>query len=759
MNVRLREPAAAALLVALAASCENATNVELLEIPATGVVAGVAYLDSNGNGALDASDQILEDVVVELSAGAQIIASSTTDTAGIYIIDEVPLGRYGISVGSAVLGDSLQAVAADSVTVVLTDTVQLEVGASFPMVTLEEALASQQGLRVFTSGIALSRRLSFGDGQVHFQGESAFLRALNVERSGFQVGDSVRLRGRVIEDNGRPALDSVTVNVLVGGAAVIDATESTTTEVASADGAALDGGLAIVRAAEITDTATVGADFHVWLDDGSGPVEMVLRSFVGADPNLYPADTVVRVQSATGLVSPYDDGGTVRWRLLPRLLSDVTLETKTLNIGVSLAMTDTASIGDTIAIDVTLTTSGLYDATNVVVYDTLPSGLTYVSSSATAGGYSATEHRWDVGTIPDGASRTLQILAEVTTATLGPQTNNVWLQPLTHEVDQTAGDNFATASVQLEAPRPVPCLTSTPSCEERIEVANGVYLPAFTSHSIVDGDPNVTRAVIMVHGLGRNADDYFDTSVTAATNEGVLGQTLLIAPHFQAAADGPAPDEARWTVEGWRRGDVSEPALGPQVSSYTAMEAIVVDVVMNSLLFPSITEVVIAGHSSGADLVHRVAALTDFDEQFGAIDFRYVVANAESYLYAGPERDVAGTFQIPDIVACPTYDNWRYGLQIPNTYVGAVPADSVRARIARRDVRMLLGDADTTRDDSTCGADLQGVHRYERGQFLKNFMDQFFAGNGHVQLVIPGVGHVQLDMFNSVTGRDALFGN
>ena len=43
--------------------------LELLEIPATGVVAGVAYLDSNGNGALDASDEILEDVVVELVLG------------------------------------------------------------------------------------------------------------------------------------------------------------------------------------------------------------------------------------------------------------------------------------------------------------------------------------------------------------------------------------------------------------------------------------------------------------------------------------------------------------------------------------------------------------------------------------------------------------------------------------------------------------------------------------------------------------------
>lgn len=758
MNFRVRAAVAAALVVAAASSCEDATDIELLEIPATGVVAGTAYLDLNGSGSLDVGDTILAEVAVELSTGGQTIQSESTDTAGVFRFEDVPLGFYGIAVGAGVLGDTLEQVAADSIELEAGDTVQLVVGASFPSVTLEEALTSPVGLRIFTSGIALGPRVSFGDGQVHFRGASGFLRSLHTERVGILPGDSVRLRGRMIVDNGRPALDSANVQVLVPQAQLVTPSIGSTNFVSQADGGVIDGGLAQIDSAEITDTMTVNGDFHVWADDGSGPLEIVFRSFLTVDPDPFEPNATVRFQSARGLVSPYQDGAPVRWRLLPRALGDVVLETKAVDLSLGVAIDDTAAVGDTVAIDLAVTNNGPFVASSVVVFDTLPSGLSYLSSSATTGSYDSAEHRWEIGEMLAEATDSLQILAIVSTATLVPQVNNAYIEPLEREVETVPGDNSGSATLQLEAPRPVPCMTSTPVCTDRFEIADGVYLPAFTSHSIEDGDPSVTRALVMVHGSSRNAEDFFDTSVSAATSDGALGETLIIAPLFQTILDGPAQDEARWALDGWQRGDVSQPAGAEQVSSYDAMDRIL-ELVSDGGLFPAIDEVVVAGHATGADLVHRIAALSEVEDQFPGVTFRYVPANAEAYLYTRRERDVAGTFQVPDTVACPTFDNWRYGLVNPNVYVGAVPADTARARLARRDVRLLLGDADTTRVDNTCGADLQGTTRLERGQFFQRFIDEFFASNGHVELVIPGVGHVQFDMFTSSTGRSALFGN
>lgn len=758
MNFRVRAAAAVALVVAAATSCEDATNIELLEIPATGVVSGQAYLDLNGSGALDVGDTLLVAVDVELSTGGQTVQSAETDTAGVFRFQDVPLGLYGIAVGADVLGDTLEQVAADSVELEAGDTVSLSVGASFPSLTLEEALSSPAGLRIFTSGIALGPRVSFGDGQVHFRGASSFLRSLHTERVGILPGDSVRLRGRMIVDNGRPALDSASVAVLVPQAQLVTPTEGSTDFVSRANDGAIDGGLAQIDSAEITDTLTVDGDFHVWADDGSGPLEIVFRSFLTVDPDPFEPNATVRFQSAAGLVSPFDDGGAVRWRLLPRALGDVVLETKVVDLGLTVAIDDTAAVGDTVAIDLSVTNNGPFVASNVVVFDTLPSGLTYLSSTATTGTYDSDEHRWEIGEMLAEATDSLQVVAIVSTPTLVPQVNNAYIEPPEREVESFPGDNSGSATLQLEAPRPVPCSTSTPVCTDRFEIADGVFLPAFTSHSIQDGDPSVTRALVMVHGSSRNAEDFFDTSVSAATSDGALAETLIIAPLFPTILDGPAQDEARWAIDGWQRGDVSQPVGAEQVSSYDAIDRIL-ETVSDGVLFPSIDEVVVAGHATGADLVHRIAALSAVEDQFTDVSFRYVPANAEAYLYTRRERDVAGTFQVPDTVACPAFDNWRYGLVNPNAYVGEVPGDTARARLARRDVRLLLGDADTTRTDNSCGADLQGTTRLERGQFFKRFIDEFFASNGHIDLVIPGVGHVHFDMFTSATGRSALFGN
>lgn len=137
---------------------------------------------------------------------------------------------------STTLGDSLEVLGSDDpITVALGDTSLVILGASFASLSLAEALLAPVGRRVFTSGIALNSRINFGDGQVHFAEDSTFLRALNMERSGLQPGDSVRILGRVVIDNGRPALDEVTPFVLITQAALVLPRETSTGIAATAD--------------------------------------------------------------------------------------------------------------------------------------------------------------------------------------------------------------------------------------------------------------------------------------------------------------------------------------------------------------------------------------------------------------------------------------------------------------------------------------------------------------------------------------------
>ncbi len=83
-----------------------------------------------------------------------------------------------------------------------------------------------------------------------------------------------------------------------------------------------------------------------------------------------------------------------------------------------LAITKTAcgcipKIGDTITYTVTVTNSGPSTATNVVVADSLPGGVSYQSYSASQGTYNNSTGIWSVGTLADGASATLTITATV----------------------------------------------------------------------------------------------------------------------------------------------------------------------------------------------------------------------------------------------------------------------------------------------------------------------------------------------------------
>jgi uncharacterized repeat protein (TIGR01451 family) len=73
-------------------------------------------------------------------------------------------------------------------------------------------------------------------------------------------------------------------------------------------------------------------------------------------------------------------------------------------------------VGDTITFTVTLTNLGPDTATNVVVRDQLPAGLTFVSATPSQGNYNPTTGVWTVGDVAPGTPQTLLLSARVTVA-------------------------------------------------------------------------------------------------------------------------------------------------------------------------------------------------------------------------------------------------------------------------------------------------------------------------------------------------------
>lgn len=305
---------------------------------------------------------------------------------------------------------------------------------------------------------------------------------------------------------------------------------------------------------------------------------------------------------------------------------------------------------------------------------------------------------------------------------------------------------------------PEPCDAPTPPCLRRVELGASLYLEAYATHSLTAGASDVKRGIVVVHGTNRNADDYFETILVAARVAGAsLDSVLVVSPWFKTESDGPASDEARWTSGGWKRGHLSTSATS-RISSYAAIDQIL-RLMGDGERFPSLRRIVVTGHSAGGQVVHRYAATGRAELQMERVEIRYAPANPSTWLYLGPERWDGAGFTVPDDAACTNYDDWHYGLVNRNSYAGSLLVETIRAQLSQREVQVLLGDLDTGSAslDVTCGANLQGEHRYARGLLLLDYMDAAYPGHRHLRQIVPAAGHSSRSMYTSQVGLSVLF--
>ena len=310
-----------------------------------------------------------------------------------------------------------------------------------------------------------------------------------------------------------------------------------------------------------------------------------------------------------------------------------------------------------------------------------------------------------------------------------------------------------------------PCTKATSDCTQWVNLGGESRSLVYSTYPLGKRNEQIVRALIVVHGQGRDADNYFRTGLAATFLANALPDTILIAPRMASnngtgCRDALAPNEVNWPCGGdsWRSGGIA--TNNPKLTSYDFMDAIV-RALVRTANFPNLKAIVITGHSAGGQFVTRYEMSNQVHESI-SIPLFYVVSNPSSYSYLDPERPAgANNEQRPfgDARNCTTYDSWPYGLKNRSGYTATIPDDQLKKQLASRPVTYLLGELDVlplAGFDSSCPAMAQGPTRLARGQAFGAYVNAKYKAN-HQVVVVPLCGHNARCMFTAEVALPILF--
>jgi pimeloyl-ACP methyl ester carboxylesterase len=345
---------------------------------------------------------------------------------------------------------------------------------------------------------------------------------------------------------------------------------------------------------------------------------------------------------------------------------------------------------------------------------------------------------------------------------------------------------LAASLLLVVAPRPAiaatPCTTPTTACEQWITHGAGpARSMVYTNVRLDKQNKKITRALIMVHGAGRNADHYFETSVAAGFLAGALENTVIISPRFIAGTDKPSADEVMWPEGGtsWRAGGFSP--THPTISSFDFIDALV-RALANKKNFPNLSRIVIAGHSAGGQLATRYAMTNKVHDTPG-VQLSYVVANPSSYAWpaavrplptgdADPttaDKEALGpngekvhstfTFGAADSVKAPNYDKWPSGLNNLVGYAAGMNREQLIKQLVERPTTYLLGQVDVLPlggFDASANAMTQGPTRRARGEAFFKYLTETL-GAKHSAMIVSECGHNDRCVFTTSAVLPTIF--
>jgi uncharacterized repeat protein (TIGR01451 family) len=180
----------------------------------------------------------------------------------------------------------------------------------------------------------------------------------------------------------------------------------------------LPSGLTYVPGSTVFDDGTTQTPLA---DDASPPAATAfpLDEAGTSVPNI-SAGATVHVRFKAQIKDPFDSSGAVIGNNACVTAQEASacdsVTTSLVQADLSLNVTQTGTpqyVGDQAVFHVAVTNGGPDTATNVDVIDGLPGNTTYVSSSASQGSYDHTSGVWNVGTVANGETKTLDITATV----------------------------------------------------------------------------------------------------------------------------------------------------------------------------------------------------------------------------------------------------------------------------------------------------------------------------------------------------------
>jgi len=238
----------------------------------------------------------------------------------------------------------------------------LDLSISFPTVTVAQARAEAVGRRVYVRGKALTGWNVFGDNTLHLADATGAIRAMQVQQPAqpIAVGDSIGVIGRVSVFEGQPVLIDATVERL-GSSELPVPVALSTAQAAGANQGTRDAALVRVANALILSTSeTLDGYVRVTVNDGSGPLEVLLHAGINPGP-FVPGAILV---SGTGVLVPVENSA--RWQLKPRSNADLAVDWPT----VTISEARTLPVGRTVRIEgVALNARGDFTDGSVHLWD------------------------------------------------------------------------------------------------------------------------------------------------------------------------------------------------------------------------------------------------------------------------------------------------------------------------------------------------------------------------------------------------------
>jgi pimeloyl-ACP methyl ester carboxylesterase len=279
-----------------------------------------------------------------------------------------------------------------------------------------------------------------------------------------------------------------------------------------------------------------------------------------------------------------------------------------------------------------------------------------------------------------------------------------------------AGVPLAIATAQ--ASQQAPCTRAITACERWITVAGAsVRSKVYATYPLDSLNAAVTRALVIVHGGERNADQYFETATAAGFLARALDNTVIVAPRYPADGDVRAANEAQWSAGGantWRAGGSC--TANPSMTSFDVMDEIVRKLA-DKKMFPNLTRIVVAGHSAGGQFVTRYAMANRVHDTRG-VSLSYVTANPSSYAWPvavrpyptgdadplaaanaalGPDGDKVRTnysFGPFDASKAPDFNRWPAGFQDRVGYSARMDEEVLKRQLVDRPTTYVLGQLD-----------------------------------------------------------------